>query len=324
VEFITDRKILNAGINSKAYQYSLISVGFNHSGHSIVNHFNLSTIKKRIIMMNTKKSSRINLTRYAFMVPALITLLLIFSISKADFAKPIRAKLIYSAPALAKIMSVNEGEPLLAKPVVAKAKKVNKKVTAALLSAQKADTVKKAHSNKNQAVRVIAVDSPRVIIVDPKIAIDPKISVDQQISTNINATATASSSAIAQVNVQPNINVTRVIVRTHPKILMVDTPKSKVTRVKTSKVVVVTSDGNNTKTVAVSNNNGLSINTSKDTNPLILLNDKEISHADLTKIDPNTIEALNVTKANDDSMIKKYGEKAKDGVIMVTTKKLKD
>jgi hypothetical protein len=87
VEFITDHKILKKGIDSKTYQYSLVSVSFNNTQPGIVNHFNLSTIKKRIIMMNAKRSSNLNLTRYVFMVPVVIVLLLVFSISKADFVK---------------------------------------------------------------------------------------------------------------------------------------------------------------------------------------------------------------------------------------------
>ncbi|MEO7215300.1 M56 family metallopeptidase [Mucilaginibacter sp.] len=86
IEFITDRKILNNGIDTKAYQYSLVNVSFNATTPGIVNHFNISTIKKRIIMMNAKRSSRVNLTRYAFVVPA-VALLLVFSFSNAAVVK---------------------------------------------------------------------------------------------------------------------------------------------------------------------------------------------------------------------------------------------
>ncbi|TFF36712.1 M56 family metallopeptidase [Mucilaginibacter psychrotolerans] len=91
IEFITDRKILNKGIDTKAYQYSLVNVSFNSSTPGIVNHFNISTIKKRIIMMNAKRSSRVNLTRYAFIVPA-VALLLVFSFSNAATVKKNREK----------------------------------------------------------------------------------------------------------------------------------------------------------------------------------------------------------------------------------------
>ncbi|MFC0514336.1 M56 family metallopeptidase [Mucilaginibacter angelicae] len=119
IEFITDRKILKNGIDSKTYQYSLVNVSFNNTQPSIVNHFNISTIKKRIIMMNAKRSSKLNLTRYAFVVPAVVALLLVFSISKADFAKPVRITLANAVQPLARIININTDEVPPAKPVKA-------------------------------------------------------------------------------------------------------------------------------------------------------------------------------------------------------------
>jgi bla regulator protein BlaR1 len=86
IEFITDQKILKKGVDTKQYQYSLVNVSFAASPNPIVNHFNISTIKRRIIMMNAKRSSTFNLTRYALLVPAVVALLLVFSISKAALA----------------------------------------------------------------------------------------------------------------------------------------------------------------------------------------------------------------------------------------------
>lgn len=119
IEFITDRKILKNGIDSKTYQYSLVNVSFNNTQPGIVNHFNISTIKKRIIMMNAKRSSKLNLTRYAFVVPAVMALLLVFSISKADFAKPVRITLANAVQPLARIININADEVPSAKPVKA-------------------------------------------------------------------------------------------------------------------------------------------------------------------------------------------------------------
>jgi bla regulator protein BlaR1 len=87
IEFITDCKILQRGIDSKQYQYSLLNVSMAGSPNKLVNNFNISTIKKRIVMMNAKRSSRLNLGRYIFVAPAVIILLLVFSISRADVAK---------------------------------------------------------------------------------------------------------------------------------------------------------------------------------------------------------------------------------------------
>lgn len=87
IEFITDRKILAGGADTRSYQYSLLSVGVATTSNRIVNNFNLSTIKKRIIMMNAKRSSRRKLARYAFLLPAVVVLLLVFSLSNQAMAK---------------------------------------------------------------------------------------------------------------------------------------------------------------------------------------------------------------------------------------------
>ena len=89
IEFITDQKILQNGSDPKEYQYSLLNVSLQGGHNAIVNHFNVSTIKKRIMMMNSKRSSNLNLTRYAFLVPAVVALVLVFSASKAEFKKTV-------------------------------------------------------------------------------------------------------------------------------------------------------------------------------------------------------------------------------------------
>nr|WP_294796438.1 M56 family metallopeptidase [uncultured Mucilaginibacter sp.] len=87
IEFITDRKILQKGLDSKAYQYSLLNITFNQSAPAITSNFNFSTLKKRIQMMNAKRSSNLNLTRYAFLVPVVVVCLFTFSLSKAEVVK---------------------------------------------------------------------------------------------------------------------------------------------------------------------------------------------------------------------------------------------
>ncbi|MFD2147248.1 M56 family metallopeptidase [Mucilaginibacter antarcticus] len=94
IEFITDRKVLQKGTDTKAYQYSLLHVSIaGTTTVGISNHFNFSTLKKRIKMMNTKKSSNLNLTRYAVLVPMVVVLLMVFSFSKAELIKNNREQL---------------------------------------------------------------------------------------------------------------------------------------------------------------------------------------------------------------------------------------
>ncbi|NML41602.1 M56 family metallopeptidase [Chitinophaga sp. G-6-1-13] len=64
LEFITDRYLLIQGVDKKAYQYSLIKVSGIPYATAIANNFNFSHLKNRIIMMNRKQSSTIQLGRY--------------------------------------------------------------------------------------------------------------------------------------------------------------------------------------------------------------------------------------------------------------------
>jgi hypothetical protein len=115
LEFITDQRILKKGMDRKVYQYSLLGVGQLNLSVTIVNNFNLSDLKKRIQMMNLKRSSKINLGRYALLVPVL-AVTLAFTVSKRDLKKHI--------PALSKIVGIDTLQTLEPK---SESKKVGKK-----------------------------------------------------------------------------------------------------------------------------------------------------------------------------------------------------
>ena len=61
------------------------------------------------------------------------------------------------------------------------------------------------------------------------------------------------------------------------------------------------------------------ISTSNGKDPLYIVNDKEVSKDKFIKMKPKNIESLTVLK--DKSATKKYGKKAKNGVIIIKTKK---
>jgi hypothetical protein len=84
LEFITDRKVLNSGLDSRTYQYSLVRMIFSPQDYSLVNNFSFISIKKRIIMMNKKQSPQVQVSRYLLIVPMVVVLTLVFTISKAQ------------------------------------------------------------------------------------------------------------------------------------------------------------------------------------------------------------------------------------------------
>lgn len=88
LEFIADHQVLANGVDRKQYQYMLLKVT-GMSSFSVANNFNLSSLKKRIIMMNKKTSATVHLLRFVLIVPVLAVLLLAFrSVTHADLPSP--------------------------------------------------------------------------------------------------------------------------------------------------------------------------------------------------------------------------------------------
>ena len=75
LEFLADRKVMDAGFATKSYQYHLLGLTYNHK-YGLSNNFNFSHLKQRIIMMNKKKTNGAGHIKYAlFAIPAFALLL---------------------------------------------------------------------------------------------------------------------------------------------------------------------------------------------------------------------------------------------------------
>jgi small-conductance mechanosensitive channel len=77
LEFIADEAVIRKGIDKKNYQYLLLKVTGNIPS-SIVSTFKFSSLKNRIVMMNTSKTSRFHLFKFVLLVPMIMLLLLAF------------------------------------------------------------------------------------------------------------------------------------------------------------------------------------------------------------------------------------------------------
>lgn len=77
LEFLADKDVVSSGYDRKNYQYHLLRLSHLSTMGSIVNNFNVSQLKKRIMMMNKKRTSRLGLIKYALLLP--VTGLLVLS-----------------------------------------------------------------------------------------------------------------------------------------------------------------------------------------------------------------------------------------------------
>lgn len=92
LEFLADQDVMEAGYNRKNYQYHLLRLSHQSAAAQIVNNFNVSQLKKRIIMMNKRKTSRAGLLKYALLVP--VTGLLVMSSNVQALARLLPEKAV--------------------------------------------------------------------------------------------------------------------------------------------------------------------------------------------------------------------------------------
>lgn len=88
LEFITDRRVLQSGVDKRSYQFSLLNLGTSGAPDELVTHFNLRHLKTRILMMNKKKSSKVQVSKYLIGTPLIVLFVLIFTMSIA-FEAPV-------------------------------------------------------------------------------------------------------------------------------------------------------------------------------------------------------------------------------------------
>jgi hypothetical protein len=94
LEFIADKEALNNIADKKAYQLTLLKITTQENCVAITNHFYQSLIKKRIIMLNKNQSKKINSWKYALVLPALVTFVLLFQVKVIAQEKEIDFKVI--------------------------------------------------------------------------------------------------------------------------------------------------------------------------------------------------------------------------------------
>ncbi len=80
LEFFTDNKLLQQdAVEKESYQVSLLKVAAPHFPLSLTTNYNQSTLKKRLLMMNSKKSNVHTIWKYFFLLPLMVLFVCLFN-----------------------------------------------------------------------------------------------------------------------------------------------------------------------------------------------------------------------------------------------------
>ena len=313
LEFVADNQVLENGINKKQYQYLLLKVIGNNQ-FSIAQKFNFSSLKKRIAMMNKLKSAKLHLLRFLFLLPVLAAILVSFRKEISDTLTgkqkqlpPIPAAVIDTVPEVTKpnskgyIINVKDkkGECLL----VIK-DKTGKEVKRLLLTewnenAEKFESIYGEIPPPPPAPPVMSVDAVDAAPPAPPAPTAP-VKLPAHVSTVniINEIATVILKDGTKEKYDLSIPAQKKSFETKYGKLPVPppppAPPHKETMIEVMGVKMVPD------------------------NIIYILDGKEVKAYEVTMLQPEKILTIDVLKG--ESATSAYGEKAKNGAIIVTTK----
>lgn len=80
LEYLADHHVVATGHDTKTYQYHLLGLTHHKAAATLYNHFNVLPIKKRITMMNKKRTKEIGRTKYLLFLPLAAMLMILSNI----------------------------------------------------------------------------------------------------------------------------------------------------------------------------------------------------------------------------------------------------
>lgn len=396
LEFLADNSAIQQVNDKVNYQRTMLKVSTQASNFSIVNTFNQSSIKKRIIMLNSNQSNRKNIWKFGIILPFVTAFMLLFQVETIAQEKFIKeAKTNYGLTTsfssiitknttdkdlevLEKMFS-NEDQTLTISNI--KRDKNNEIVAIKLVfdsgktynqvferkSSDPIDDIKiftntdkskvktcgfleisttSEEGNKDEVIEVDDVetsDNPKyfsldnmtkngkevVLIINGKIK-EPQekmnIPYDEELGLMIEITPAEFEK---KYHKSANSNRYYYEVETVKFIheeenLKNDTKKIQLDSIRNKSKKIIIKSGQYDITFKESNQSNQIKKIKNDKNvdakkALLILNDKEINYQELDKIDSNLIASMSVMRATKYAM-EKYGEKAKNGVIIIQTK----
>lgn len=80
LEYLADEKVLETGHDSRTYQYHLLGLAHQKSAGTLYNSFNVLPLKRRIMMMNKRRTRAIGRTKYVMFLPLAALLMVVSNI----------------------------------------------------------------------------------------------------------------------------------------------------------------------------------------------------------------------------------------------------
>ena len=320
-EYEADETVIEKGVDAKQYQLLLIKKAVGTRLYSMANSFNHSKLKKRITMMLKEKSNPWAKLKYLYILP-------VAAIAVTAFARP-------EISETAEEISAVKVNDLTA---IVEAKAIKSTEESVQISTVSQDTVKVNYvptevSRKLQGTAVFevveempefpgGVDAMMEYLQKelryPESAKEKGIQGRVTVQFIIDKEGNVTNSKVTR-SVDKDMDAEAIrLVKAMPK-WKPGMQKGKAVAVKYTVPVVFRLEGGKTVNLQVTVNSKVSeFSVQGMNNPLYIVDGKEVTSSILSALDVNKIESMTVLK--NESATEVYGEKGKNGVILITLK----
>ena len=333
-EYEADGAVLSQGINARQYQYLLITKAAGIGGYSLANGISHSTLKNRINMMLHTKSSRRSLLKLLALIPIVAIVLAVNAEEVVDVRYDSPQKQITKKGKKNATMNMGDNKTTLQIVETETRAETPEAPTAEgtfePVQGDVFDVVEEMPQYPGGPQALFEFLSQNVqypkeaakagihgrVIVTFVVEKDGSI-CESKVVKSVDPSLDAE--ALRVINAMPNWkpgkqNGKEVRVKyTVPVAFMLQGKDANVAQHESSSK----DDGEVKK--KLSELVVVAYGPNKEAKPLVYVDGKEIPFEDINKVDPKTIDHMNIVK--DKVAIERYGEKAKDGVILITTKK---
>ncbi|WP_434035267.1 M56 family metallopeptidase [Formosa sp. 4Alg 33] len=343
LEFIADYKSIQQTHSTKTYQNVLLKSSVLTHQMPLTTNFYNSLIKKRILMLNTSKSKPIRVLKYVVIAPLLLAFLMSFNtktVYKTDNATSAISNIDdteiiglitkdHSEEQLNAMISTFEAQHITLiiknvkrntsneiKSISIEAKSKDQKVNYNIDSEAPIAPIKISYSNTTNTLSIGKSEtSSDIVFTSSKNAKNVNTSNNSGLVIN---TSDGSGSFVLKRLTEDNTDKNVMFISEDGKTTHVTTSKEHISpdiTPETEETSFIDTDAIYAKPTE-QNKENQAINTTTD--PIYILDGKEITKTELNAINPESIDHINVLKGK--KAEEKYGEKGKHGVVEITTK----
>ena len=310
-EYQADEEVIKSGINAKQYQLLLIEKAVGKRLYSMANSFNHSKLKNRITMMLKEKSNKWNYAKCLYMIPLALASVSLFAVpgvsSKMEEISNLEfTRFVSIAPQKTEKNLFDEQDP----PII-------------IVDGKEVESIEDIPSEAIESISVLkdekAVEKygerARNGVIEVTLKEEGSYAAGSGDTIVVRGIAAASGSGYPIV-VSGRAAAGKVVVDSVSSInsVAVVTVEGRSSRYDTPQYEVIKAMPSDDIRIIV---RGYGTSNQKNPDLLYIVNGKEAS--DIENIPSENIESISVL--NEQEAVRLYGDKAKDGVIIITLKK---